>query len=59
MVANTAQAADAWATALTVLGPDAGLALAQARGLAARWVMRAGDGVRVQATDAFQQRLAP
>ncbi len=59
VVANTAQAADAWATALTVLGPDAGLALAQARGLAARWVMRAADGVRVQATNAFQQRLAP
>lgn len=59
VVAGTALAADAWATALTVLGPDAGLALAQARGLAARWVMRAADGLRVQATDAFLQRLAP
>ena len=59
VVAGTALAADAWATALTVLGPDAGLALAQARGLAARWVMREADGLRVQATDAFLQRLAP
>ena len=59
VVAGTALAADAWATALTVLGPDAGLALAQARGLAARWVMREANGLRVQATDAFLQRLAP
>ena len=59
MVAGTALAADAWATALTVLGPDAGLALAQARRLAARWVLREADVVRVQATDAFLQRLVP
>lgn len=34
--------ADAWATALTVLGPDAGMALAEAQGLAAQ--MLAADG---------------
>jgi thiamine biosynthesis lipoprotein len=43
--------ADAWATALTVLGPDDGLAAARAHGLAARFVVRAGDG--------FVERLSP
>lgn len=38
-------AADAWSTALTVLGPQAGLALAERHGLAARFLVRDGDGV--------------
>lgn len=37
-------AADAWSTALTVLGPDAGMALAEEQGLAARFLRRDGDG---------------
>ncbi|MRV76556.1 FAD:protein FMN transferase [Duganella sp. FT92W] len=37
-------AADAWSTALTVLGPEQGLALAERQGLAARFVLRTGDG---------------
>jgi thiamine biosynthesis lipoprotein len=38
-------AADAWSTALTVLGPEQGLALAERQGLAARFVLRSGpDG---------------
>ncbi|MEY4561681.1 MAG: hypothetical protein RLZZ618_958 [Pseudomonadota bacterium] len=36
--------ADAWSTALTVLGVDAGLALADERGLAVRFLQRADDG---------------
>ncbi|CAN7179444.1 FAD:protein FMN transferase [Pseudoduganella sp. LjRoot289] len=36
-------AADAWSTALTVLGHEAGLALAERRGLAARFVVRNAD----------------
>ena len=57
VVAPTALAADAWATALTVLGEHDGFTLAQARGVAARWVLR-GDGVvRALATDAFGQYL--
>lgn len=44
VVAPSALDADAWATALTVLGVEAGLALADARGMAARFV--AGDGAR-------------
>lgn len=37
-------AADAWSTALTVLGPEQGLAMAERQGLAARFVLRGGDG---------------
>lgn len=40
--------ADGWATALTVLGPRAGLAVADRLGLAARWVS-SGKGVVVSA----------
>ena len=58
VVAADAMHADAWATALTVLGADAGLALASARGLAARFVVRDGDAVRESMTDAFKNHLA-
>ncbi|MGK6356292.1 FAD:protein FMN transferase [Sphingomonas sp. DT-207] len=44
--------ADAWATALTVLGPEEGLALAEREGLTARLVMRTEDG-------GFAERLSP
>lgn len=37
-------AADAWSTALTVLGPQAGLQLAEQQGLAARMLCRQADG---------------
>lgn len=58
VVAADAMHADAWATALTVPGADAGLALAQQRGLAARFVERTDGGVRERMTDAFRQHLA-
>jgi len=45
--------ADALATALTVLGPDAGMAYARRHGLAALFVSRAGDGFESAATPAF------
>ncbi|MFA9217135.1 MAG: FAD:protein FMN transferase [Sphingomonadaceae bacterium] len=38
-------AADAWSTALTVLGPLDGLALAERHGLAARFVLRSATGL--------------
>lgn len=44
VIHHSAMLADAWATALTVLGPDDGLALAGREGLAARFV---GDGERL------------
>ena len=53
VVATSAMAADAWATALTVLGPQQGLALANARGLAARFVSRHRDGPREHLSTAF------
>ncbi|MFZ4878311.1 FAD:protein FMN transferase [Janthinobacterium sp. Mn2066] len=39
-------AADVWSTALTVLGPEAGLALAEEQGLAARFLQRDGNALR-------------
>jgi thiamine biosynthesis lipoprotein len=45
--------ADAWATALTVLGTGQGLACATARGLAALFVERTEHGLRERLTPAF------
>ena len=58
VVAATALAADAWATALTVLGERDGFELAQREGIAARWVLRDGAAVRTRTTDAFGRHLA-
>ena len=49
----SAMIADAWATALTVLGPDAGPATAEAYDLAAQMVVRTPDGVVEHLTPAF------
>lgn len=57
VVADTAMEADAWATALLVLGPERGYALAQARGLAALLVTAAGRGFDVLVTDALRGQL--
>ena len=57
MVADDAMHADAWATALTVLGRDAGIALAEREGLAARYLERAADGPRETLSSAFQRLL--
>lgn len=57
VVATTAMLADAWATALTVLGRDAGLALATRLQLAARFVERSADGPREQVSPAFAALL--
>lgn len=47
--------ADAWSTALTVLGPDEGVALAEAHGIAALFVQREPDGrLRETLTPAMQ-----
>lgn len=43
VIHGSAMRADAWATALTVLGPEEGAALAAREGLAARMVTREGD----------------
>jgi len=44
VVHEQCMAADAWSTALTVLGVEAGLALAEEQGLAARFLQRDGPG---------------
>jgi thiamine biosynthesis lipoprotein len=54
VVAREAVLADAWATALTVLGPDEGLALAEAEGLAAYFLVRSGpDRFEARASSTF------
>jgi thiamine biosynthesis lipoprotein len=50
-------AADALSTALTVMGADAGLAYADGRGLAARFLLRRDGGLREVDTAAWQGLL--
>jgi thiamine biosynthesis lipoprotein len=51
--------ADAWATALNVLGPEAGYSLARAQGLAAYFLIRNPDGsFRPEMTQSFEPWLA-
>lgn len=54
---ESAMAADAWSTALTVLGPEQGLALAERKRLAARFLLREGDGLREILSSQFQKML--
>jgi thiamine biosynthesis lipoprotein len=50
-------AADAWSTALTVLGPEAGMALAEQQGLAARFVIRTASGYSEQMSTPMKAML--
>ncbi|WP_149194917.1 FAD:protein FMN transferase [Luteimonas suaedae] len=58
VVAGDAMRADAWSTALTVLGPEAGFALAARRELAVRFAQRGSDGPVYRATPAFERLVA-
>ena len=60
VVAATAMLADAWATALTVLGREDGLALATTRGLAVRYLehARAGQAPVETMSPAFEALLS-
>ena len=59
VVARDAMHADAWATALTVLGESAGMALAEREGLAVRYLSRDAEGrLRERMTDNFRAHLA-
>lgn len=49
--------ADAWATALTVLGEEAGMVLAEAQGLAVLMSVREREGWRTLASPAFVERF--
>lgn len=53
-----AMAADAWATALNVLGPEAGRSVAEREGIAALFVVRTPDGYAERETSALQDVLA-
>ena len=57
VIAADAMHADAWATALTVMGAEAGFAFAQSRGLAARFVTRTDSGLDERMTEPFKARL--
>jgi thiamine biosynthesis lipoprotein len=47
--------ADAWATALSVLGPEEGFAVAERERLAALFLIRSGDGFETRETSLLQQ----
>jgi thiamine biosynthesis lipoprotein len=57
VLASTCMAADALSTALTVMGADAGLRFAEARGLAARYLLREEGGLREVLTPAWRALL--
>lgn len=52
VVAPSCMLADAWATALLVLGESAGIELARVRGMEALFVLRDGDGFQTLSTSA-------
>ena len=59
VIADDAMRADAWATALTVIGAELGLVVAQREGLAARFVLAGADGARrILATPRFDAWIA-
>lgn len=59
VLADDAMHADAWATALAVLGQEAGLALAERIRLPARYLWRGQDGtMQERMSSAFEGRLA-
>ena len=57
VVAESAISADAYATALLVLGADAGLAFAESRDLAALFVERRGDRLELHRSTAMAKHL--
>ena len=57
VVAETAARADAWATALNVLGPEKGMALANAEQLAVYMIVKDGDGFTDTQSVTFSQLL--
>ncbi|WP_096144972.1 FAD:protein FMN transferase [Stenotrophomonas pictorum] len=57
VIEREAMRADAWATALTVMGATQGLAFATDHGLAARFLTRGPHGLEETMTAAFQQHL--
>ena len=59
VVHRSVMLADAYATALMVLGPQEGYALAERLGLPALFIVRVGDGFTVRATESFDRLRLP
>jgi len=59
VVAASCMACDAWSTALTVLGLDDGMALAEQRGIAARFVVRSAGGLQEYLSSHMRALLEP
>ena len=57
IVADDSFTADAWDTALLVLGPERGYKMAREHGLAALFILREGEGYVTQETPAWQQQF--
>lgn len=57
VIGETAAVADAWSTALMVLGPEEGRSVADSEGLAAYFIMRAPTGFEHAYTAAFARYL--
>ena len=57
VVASTCMAADALSTALTVMGVDDGVAFADARGIAARFLVRRAGGLAEHTSAAWRELL--
>ena len=57
VIAETCALADAYATALNVLGPEAGYQLAMDKALAAFFIVKDGEDFRVKYTDMFKQHM--
>ncbi len=55
VVHTEATFADAWATALSVLGPDQGMVVAEREGLAALFLVRSGSGFEVRRTSEYRR----
>ena len=55
VVAHTAMLADAWATAMTVMGVEDGLQFARTHSLAVRFMTKCADGVSIQTTTSFDE----
>ena len=55
VIASSTASADGWATALNVLGPGEGLALAAKEHMPVLFIERAGDGWRSQSTAEFER----
>ncbi len=57
VLADTDAEADAWATAMMVLGPEAGPLLAEKRGMAVYFIVRKGEGFETSHTVGFEPYL--